>query len=569
MTVLTRGAVAYPGSSLDFHTGTWREERPIHVHTAAPCHGACPAGEDAQAYIAKLQEGDAEGAWRTLVMANPLPAVTGRVCDHPCESACNRGKFDEAIAIHSIERYLGDRAIAEGWAFPVGELPAEAPEIAVVGAGPAGLAAAYHLRRLGHKVTVFDQDVAAGGLCRTAIPIYRLPRDTLDAEIGRILDLGIEFRPHQRLGRDMRLEDLQQEYAAVFLGVGCNRHRDWSVDGAVPSGLHEGLDLLKEWISLGAAPADTRRVLVQGGGNTAVDVARMLRRAGATEVHVVSASALPDDPEAAPNDKMAALPREVAQAQEEGVVFHPYKTLNRLVLREGKLTAVEVATVRKLPGDGGRSRRVTFEGTEQIIEVDDVVPAIGEIVDPEGVESVLGRGNFFQADRWGLVDGSDGVFVGGDATANEGTVTAAVGDGRRAAEAIARYVRGEKQPAAPEITPIDLDALTLRYFDLAKRQEPSVLPVEARTGEDEIEAGLDTGQIKAEVLRCFSCGNCLACDNCWTLCPDSAVLKTRELASDGSHYVFDYEYCKGCGLCAAECPPGYIKMIEEGVGGAG
>lgn len=569
MTRMTRGAIAWPGLVPAEATGGWRDHRPVHRRRAAPCHGACPAGEDPQAYLARVQEGDLRGAWEILVAVNPLPAVTGRVCPHPCETACNRGRLDAPIAVHALERFLGDEALRRGWMAEPPPLAAHAPRVAVVGAGPAGITAAWHLRRHGIAVTVFDREPQAGGLLRSAIGDHRLPKPVLDAELERCIAEGLTFEPRRRLGRDVHLDELERDYAAVFLAVGCHRPRPWSVDGATPGDLHHGLDLLAEWANVGALPVRGRKAFVHGGGNTAVDVARLLKWAGAQEVHVVTASALPDDNDAEPGDRMAALPREVAHAREEGVVFHPHHTITHLTLHEGRVVAVELSALRKLAGADGRPRRVAFEGTEQVLEADLVVPALGEIVDAEGLEALVAASGFVTVDdRW-RVPGRARVFAGGDMTGNCGLVSKAIGDGRRAAAAIAAFVAGRAPAPEHAVEPIGLDAMHTGYFPPAPREAPAVLPVGARGPDTEIEGGLDAGRVAREAGRCMSCGDCLACDNCWTFCPDSAVLKTRERAADGSHYVFDYEFCKGCGVCARECPTGFIAMIEEPLDGAG
>lgn len=554
---MTRGAYANPGSSLNFKTGSWRTEMPVHEHWAAPCHAACPAGEDAQAWLAKLQEKREREAWEIITNINPMPAVTGRVCPHPCEQACNRGHYDQPIAIHAVERYLGDQAIANGWAYPAAPQGAGGA-VAVVGAGPAGLSAAYHLRRRGYDVTLFDALPEAGGLLRTAIPMTRLPRDVIDAEIARILGLGVEFRPRHALGRDMTLDDLRRQYRAVFLGIGTARARDWSVDGAVPGGHHSGLELLKEWIDHGALPNPMpKAVAIHGGGNTAVDLARVMKRAGVAQVHVVTASALPG-PGVDPRDVLNVVPRELEQAVEEGIVFHEHRTLQRLLMRGSKVIGLEMVRLKKLPDGKGRTARVAFEGTETVLHVDMVIPAIGEEVEPAGLEPLLhGKAFFKPGNIWGRI--ADGIFVGGDARGDRGTVSAAIGDGRKAAEAIDAWL-GKREAVEEKRAFIAIDKLNTRYFEPAKRADPSELPVAERTDTAEIEGPLSYAQANHEATRCFSCGNCLACDNCWTLCPDSAVIKTREMATDGSHYVFDYDYCKGCGLCAHECPCGYIQM---------
>ncbi|MGB0748432.1 MAG: FAD-dependent oxidoreductase [Magnetospiraceae bacterium] len=562
MVELTRGAYAKPGTSLAFKTGTWRVEKPVHQHFAAPCHGACPAGEDAQAWIAKIQEGKLRDAWETLVTANPLPAVTGRVCPHPCESNCNRGKYDAPIAIHNMERFLGDEALKNGWAYPIEAEPdADAPRVAVVGAGPAGLSMAYHLVRHGLNATLFDALPEAGGLLRSAIPMTRLPRDVLDAEIGRILDLGIDFRPRQMLGRDMSVEDLREDFDGVFLGVGCQASKSWDVDGVRPPDLRDGLEMLKEWIDHGTIPIP-KRVAIHGGGNTAVDLARVMKRNGAEEVTIITASGLPG-PETAPEDVLNVVPRELEEALEEGVVFQPFRTIKRLIMKGSRVKGVEVARLRKIKGKDGRKRRVAFAGTEQVVKVDVVIPAVGERVEVDGLEKVLGRDSYLWSDPWGHVTAATDLFAGGDARGDRGTVSAAIGDGRRAAKALAAELRGS-EPAPEGRDPVGIDKLNLNYFEPGKKPTVPVLPVPDRTDASEIEGSLTRAQVTEEGNRCFSCGNCLACDNCWTLCPDNAVIKTVDLARDGSHYVFDYEFCKGCGLCATECPCGYIQMeVDE------
>lgn len=559
--ILTRGGFALPGTSLNFKTGTWRVQKPYHRHLSAPCHAVCPAGEDAQAYIAKVDEGHFQQAWETLVAVNPLPAVTGRVCHHPCESACNRGQFDEPLAIHKIERLLGDQAIEQGWAYPVEKPRKSALRVAVVGAGPAGLSAAYHLVRRGYNVTLFDQLPEPGGILRTALPAYRLPRLVLDAEVGRLLAVGIDFRPHHRLGRDVSLDELKADYSAVFLGPGDQKSREWSIDGVVQRDLHVGLDLLKEWVAMGSVP-QCKSVAIVGGGNTAIDLSRILKRAGVGEVHVVTHQALPG-PDVPKEEAMSAIRREIDQALEEGVVIHTHRGIRRLILRGEKVVGVELVHMKKME-KGGKKQTIAFEGTETVLHVDQVIPAVGQEVDPFGMETLLHQKNAFEVDHWGRIAGQDGIFVGGDArTGSSGTVSGAIGDGRRAAEAIDAFLREDKAPEENEAPTLAFERLNLNYYEHAPRQREVVLPVDKRLGCEEIEGGLSISQVSLEARRCFSCGNCFACDNCWTLCPDQAVLKTKELASDGSHYVFDYDYCKGCGLCANECPCGFIAVEEE------
>jgi formate dehydrogenase (NADP+) beta subunit len=557
-----RGGFALPGTTLSFKTGTWRVQRPQHHHYAAPCHAACPAGEDAQAYLARIEEGDFKAAWETIVAVNPLPACTGRVCLHPCEGGCNRGKYDSAINIHGVERYLGDLAIQQGWAYPVTRPAADAPRVAVIGAGPAGVANAYHMLRRGFNVTLFDAFPEGGGTLRTGIPNYRLPDEVLDRELERIFGLGIEFRPHHQLGRDMNLRELQQDFPAIFLAPGTMKGRQWSVGDVTPQDLHQGLDLIKEWMTVGQVPKFQSAAVV-GGGNTAIDVARILKRSGTPEVYIITHNGLPG-PNSVPGDVMRAIPQEVEHAQEEGVKIYDHRGIRRLILRGGKVTGVEMVHMKKLPDERGKLRRVAFEGTETVLHVDQVIPAVGQVVAPAGMEGVLGQADFIPVDFGLRVSGHDGVWSGGDAcSVGQGTVAGAVGDGRRAAADMAAYLHQLARPTQEKRAVAEYTRLNLNYFSPAARPEEPVLPVEARTGAVEIVGGLERAQVMHESERCFSCGNCLSCDNCWTLCPDSAVLKNPNAKQETDRYVFDYDYCKGCGLCATECPCGFIDMVEE------
>jgi len=562
MPVMTPGAFAYPATALAFKTGSWRTMRPLYQPRPAPCHSGCPAGENPCDYLAQVAEEDFQAAWETLVATNPLPAITGRVCDHPCESACNRGRFDAAIAIHNVERLLGDEAIRAGWGYPLPPLVPDAPKAVVVGAGPAGLSCAYHLRRLGVQATLMERLPVAGGTLRMALPGYRLPREVLDAEIERLLAAGINFLPNTALGREASVAELRQEYDAVFLGPGRQRPRPWDVDGRTPSDLHPALTLLQEWVAFGTMP-EIRSAVIVGGGNSAVDMARVLARAGA-RVHLVTHDALPG-PDVTREAAMKAAPRDIRQAQEEGVILHTEHGVHRLILRGEKVVGVELVRMKKLARDNGRFDIVQFEGTETVLHVDQVIPAVGQEVEPEGMENLLGEQHFFPVDKVGRLAGQAGLFVGGDAREGAwGTVSGAVGDGRRAAAVIHAHLLGEfHDEPERELQVIGIAELNLHYFEQAPRAEEPLLPPENRVGSAEIAGGLATEQVIAEANRCFSCGNCMACDNCWTLCPDQAVLKTREFAADGSHYRIDYDYCKGCGLCAHECPVGYIAMVSE------
>ena len=550
MTVLTRGAYGNPGTSLAFKTGNWRStEKPVHVHLKAPCHAACPAGEDQQAWFAELQAGHVEAAWTTLVTANPLPGITGRVCPHPCEGACNRAAVDGALAIHNVERWLGDEAVTHGWAYPVGTPEADAPSVAIVGGGPAGLSAAYHAVRHGLRAKVFEALPAAGGLLRSAIPQTRLPRSVLDAELDRLLALeGIEVQYRTRLGRDVSVSELEQQYSAVLLAPGCQESREWDVRGAVPAEHHEGLALLKEFMDHGQFPSADRVV-----------VCRLLKRSGVEHVTLVTASGLPG-PNTEPDDLINVVPRELDEALEEGIDIVPHATVNRLIMRGSKVIGAEVAGLKKERDRDGRMHRVTFEGTERVVDVDMVIPCIGERVDPAGLSGLVQRGFLRPTDTRGTLKGM--LFSLGDARGDRGTVAEAIGDGKRAIEAVVAKLAGD-EVQDDDRPSLDATGLNLAYYESRPKALAPKLAVAERSFDTDGDGDIGRAAAMDEAQRCLSCGNCLACDNCWTFCPDSAVIKTVELATDGSHYLFDLDYCKGCGLCAHECPTGYIQMQAE------
>jgi formate dehydrogenase beta subunit len=559
---LTRGAWAAPGTSLAFKTGSWRSTtRPAHDHVKAPCHAACPAGEDQQAWFAQLQEGKAEAAWRVLVAANPMPAITGRVCPHPCETACNRAGMDGALAIHNVERWLGDEAVRQGWAYPVEAPASDAPLVAVIGAGPGGISAAYHCLRHGLRAEIFETLPEAGGLLRSAIPPTRLPRNVLDAELDRILDLpGLSLNLRTRLGRDVTLDGLKESHAGVILAPGCQLPKAWAVRGAVPADLHEGLELLRDFMNHGHFPP-AGNVIVHGGGNTAMDLCRLMKRYGSRNVTLITASALPG-PGADPDDLINVVPRELEEALEEGIEIIEHATISRLIMKGSRVTGVEIVSLKKEPGPDGRKRRVEFEGTERVLPVDMIVPCVGERVDPGGLEGVLNGDYLWPEDECGRLSQA-GLYAIGDARGNRGTVAAAIGDGRLAAQAVAAASGLAPEPVADPRGLMPLAGLNTTYYSRSPALRASKLPVAERSFEAEIEGGIDREAVLSEAGRCLSCGNCLACDNCWTMCPDNAVIKTVEQASDGSHYVFDLDYCKGCGICARECPTGFIQMVPE------
>lgn len=556
---VTPGGIAFPGTSLENRTGSWRLMRPLFETVPSPCHAVCPAQENIPDYLSLMARDEPRRAWEVLVSDNPMPAVTGRVCPHPCETDCHRGRFDAPVSIHSVERFLGDAALREGWPYPAIP-PLGEDKVAVVGAGPAGLSCAYHLRRQGIRVSLFDQFPEAGGTCRI-IPDYRLPSLVLSGEAERILGLGITFYPGKKLGRDVSLEELEADYAAVFLSPGRQRSRAFSVAHSVPANLHHGIDLLWTWKNVGALPRWDRVVIV-GGGNTAIDLARTLLRTGTGEVHVVTDEEIPVDRESQKGWPMPAIAREVGLAIGEGVRIHAGRTIGRILLREDRVVGVElVHALKELEAKTPVHR--SFSGTETVLEADQVIPAVGQDLDSEGLERLLKSRDHLAVSNDGRVEGNERIFAGGDAVPGGGLVSAAIGSGHRIALKIGALLRGEGPSAVPALVPLPYSGLNLHYFDHGSSYEPMERAPGARNGFDEIETTGSSDLIRAEADRCLSCGHCLECDNCWVLCPDGAVLKTAGFGNLPVPYLFDYEYCKGCGLCARECPSGHIRMVPE------
>ena len=529
-----------PGTSKLNHTGSWRSERPVYVDRLPPCNATCPAGENIQDWLFHAESGDYAAAWQALMRDNPMPAVMGRVCYHTCETACNRGKLDEAVSIHSVERFLGDYAVEHGLV-PVVDAPPSGKRVLVIGAGPSGLSAAYHLTRLGHAVTIREAGPLAGGMMRFGIPKYRLPRDVLDAEIARILALGVT------LELNTPVADIEAAFAegfdAVFTAVGAHRAKRTEIPAHAAGRILDAVTLLKQ-VELGEAPQLGRRVIVYGGGNTAMDVARTVRRMGAEEAMIVYRRS---------RKEMPAHEFEAAEAEEEGVLIHWLRTIKGI---EGASVTVEKMVV---DADG----RPQPTGETEVLEADTLILALGQDVDTTFLTRVAGvaiaRDGVVSVDAR-MMTGRPGLFAGGDMVPAERTVTVAIGHGKKAARNIDAWLRGETLAPEPKHELAGFENLNTWYYDDAPRTVQAQLSVIRRqTSFDEVVEGLTEDTALYEARRCLSCGNCFECDNCFGVCPDNAVIKL----GPGNRFKIDYDYCKGCGICAAECPCGAIRMEPE------
>ncbi len=528
-----------PNSSLANHTGNWRTMKPVYVDRLPPCNHACPAGENVQAWLYLAEEGAYEEAWRRLMEDNPMPAIHGRVCYHPCESSCNRRQLDEAVSIHAVERFLGDQAITEGWRVPCA--PSTGKKVLVVGAGPSGLSAAYHLTRMGHEVTIHEASAEVGGMMRYGIPAYRLPREIVDAEVARLEGMGLTIRLNTKVD-DLDAAVKKGGFQATFLAVGAHLTRRIDIPGFDAKRLLGATTVLRSMAE--AAPVQLgRRVAVYGGGNTAIDVARTAERLGMEPVIIYRR-----DEAHAPSFK-----EEVSEAREEGVQFHWLRTIAKGV---GTKLTLEVM---KLDEQGNPKPTGRFE----TIEADTVVLALGQKADTGFLQNVAGirvsHDGTIQVDER-MMTGHPGLFAGGDMVPGEQSVSIATGHGKLAARHIDAYLRGTgyvKPPAHPLAT---FDRVNVWYYtDAEQSKQPVLRLARRRTTFEEMVGGLDSDTALLEARRCLSCGNCFECDNCYAVCPDNAVIKLGA----GNRFAFNYDYCKGCGLCAEECPCGAIDMVKE------
>jgi NADPH-dependent glutamate synthase beta subunit-like oxidoreductase len=529
-----------PGSSLANHTGSWRTVRPVYVDRLPPCNDACPAGENIQGWLFHAESGDYERAWRLLTEANPLPACMGRVCYHPCQGACNRAQLDQSVGINAVERFIGDEALRQGWQF-MPPAVSTGKRVLVVGAGPSGLSAAYQLARAGHAVTIREAGPLAGGMMRFGIPKYRLPREVLDAEVARIVALGVKIELNSKV-EDVLTAKREGRFDAVFLAVGAHIAKRAYLPAGSAGRMLDAVAVLRS-MEGGERPLLGRRVVVYGGGNTALDVARTAKRLGAEESVIVYRRT---------REKMPAHEAELEEALQEGVLVKWLSTI-----REAGESSI---TVEKMTLDDKGMAQPT--GEFETLQADSVVLALGQDVDLSLLDGVPGlsiEGGVVKVDG-NMMTGHPGIFAGGDMVPGERTVTVGIGHGKLAARNIDAWLRGETwtHPPRPELATFD-KLNTWYYTDAPHAQRPVLDMLRRQSTFDEVVGGFDPATAQFEARRCLSCGNCFECDNCYGVCPDNAVIKLGA----GNRYAFNYDYCKGCGLCVTECPCGAITTQPE------
>ncbi len=544
--------------------------RPRYVESLPPCSGNCPSGNDIRGWLTVISlreklglslDEACEQAWRIEMETNPFPSVMGRVCPHPCETGCNRGQKDGPVGINSVERFIGDYAIDH-------DLKAEAIEgegakdqkIAVIGGGPSGLSCAYQLARRGYKVTVFEGLPKAGGMLRYGIPVYRLPREILDAEIQRIVDLGVELKCDTKIGKDVSFEDIRKEYAAIYVAIGAHQGKNLGIPGEDGPGIWTGTEFLNHANSGKEVDLGTK-VIVIGGGDTAVDAARVSKRLGSDAASIASKmGAEVTILYRRTRTEMPAIEREIEEAIEEDIHIE-FLAAPHEILRDddGKVRAMVVQRMELgEPDDSGRRRPVAIEGDTYEIEVETVITAVSQKPDLAAVKSTeLGDG-WLNGDEWGFT-GIDGIWTGGD-NINLGIATTSIGQASKAADAIHAHLQGTTPQEVQEGEMIRAEKLKLDWYPPAERKQRQVKAPEDRLANpfDEVDLGLLAEDALAEIDRCFSCGRCFGCENCWMYCQNSVFSKTKVVSPGNFFEIKKMEMCDGCKKCWEECPCGYI-----------
>jgi len=528
--------------------------RPRYSQKTAPCIGACPSAADIRGWLTTIAQAEAygrtnhqafESGWRKITERNPFPAVCGRVCPHPCEEACNRNAKEGPVAINALERFIGDFGISHG--LKLTRLAEEQREekIAVIGAGPAGLSCAYQLARRGYPVTVFEAFSQPGGMLRYGIPSYRLPREVLEAEIQRILDLGAELKCGVVVGKDVPLEQLRQQYRAIFVGIGAHKGLKLNVPGEEAANVFTGTEFLNR-VNSGETVEVGTRVIVIGGGDTAIDAARVSKRLGADVTILYRRT----------RAEMPAIKPEIEGALEEGVAIEFLAAPLEILRQNG--TAVGMKCIRMelgAPDKSGRPRPVPKPGTEFEIPATTIIAAISQEPGFEGFDGLREGRDWIKADEWGATK-TECVYAGGD-DLGLGLVSIAISQGRFAAEAIDAYLRGttiQKPDLLPVIKP---EKMKISWYKPADRHARKQVPVKERGPDTEIELGLPEEEVLAEAKRCMSCGLCMDCETCWMYCSNNCFVRLPK----GEHCKVKLELCNGCKKCAEECPCGYIDLV--------
>jgi len=529
-------------------TGFWRDFRPVRLELVAPCTYNCPASNHLPQIFEKIRDGKLEEAAEIFLETNPFPSITGRVCPRFCEQHCNRGEYDEVISIRSIERFLGDYILekkGESWFH---ETSAEiGKKVAIIGSGPAGLSAAYYLRKMRYEITIFESEEKPGGMLTYGIPPYRLPKRIVEKEVAALTKMGIKIKTGKAVGKNVNFEDIQEEFDAVLLAIGAWKERDIGIPGE--EFMMSGLGFLKE-VNKGRERPPGMAVAVIGGGNVSIDVARTLKRLGAKPTVLYRRT----------EKEMPAISEEITKAKGDGIEFRFLTQPVGASKKNGKIVLKCIRMRLGEPDATGRRRPIPIEGSEFTLEFDAAIKAIGERPDVTWVpEKFMSEKGWMKADPATGVVGEN-LFAAGDLISGPATVVEAIAAGRKTARSINQYLRREEiTPEAPLEKPVKIEEINIEYYESKERVKAFELPPEERTKslDKEETLGISLEEVESEANRCFSCGYCRACGICWIFCPDASI----DL-SDGKP-EFDYDYCKGCGICSTECPCGVIMMQRE------
>ncbi len=531
--------------------------RPQFIGKRAPCGTGCPNHNHIRKMLMTISQAEnfekpyeqaIEEAFYIFLETTPFPSVCGRVCPHPCETECNRKEKEGAVSINKVERFIGDFGLERGLKPKKLTDEVRSEKIAVVGSGPGGMTAAYHLARRGYPVTVFEAFPKSGGMLRYGIPAYRLPWDILDGEINRIVDMGVELKLNTAVGTDVSLDDLRSEYKAIFVAIGAHQGYKLKVEGEDAPNVFTGTDYLhrvntSEKVEIGD------KVVVIGGGDTAIDAARVSRRLGADVTILYRRT----------KTEMPAINEEIDGAEEEGIKIHFLAAPAEIFTQNGKATGMKCQRMELgEPDSSGRRRPVPIEGDTFDLDFTCLIAAVSQEPDFEGFESLI------QDKDWIKVDDkfktkAENIYSGGDDT-NLGLVIDAIAHGRVAAMAIDEMITGEEmKPLVSKAEVIRADKMKLGYYKESQRVPAEEIPVEERLKDMLAEIVSSYSQVDAigEAQRCMSCGMCFNCDTCWSYCQDNAIIKPLV---KGEAYKAKLEFCTGCKKCAEECPCGFIEM---------
>ncbi|MBF0105904.1 MAG: FAD-dependent oxidoreductase [Deltaproteobacteria bacterium] len=557
------------------HTGSWRYIRPRYVNKVPPCNQGCPAGNDIENFVGLIQQGKTEEAFMVLKEENPFPRTCGRVCYHPCETACNRARFDRSVAINALERFAGDHA-PKNYTIKK-QRPDSGKRVAIIGSGPCGLAAAYHLSRLGHSVTVYEKLDRPGGLLRYGIPEYRLPKDVLDSEINDIIKLGVDIQCRKEVGKDIGWQGLK-EFDAVLIATGVHKNKKLGIENETALGVVAGLELLKsiaQKMPLDLGP----KTVVIGGGNTAIDAARCALRLGSEATILYHRS----------RAEMPAFVDELDEAEKEGVVFNILSQPVRVITENGRATGIEMRKTRLGdPDESGRRRPEPVPDSEFVVPASTIVTAIGESPDLAFLPpDVLLKWGKIIIEKFGLTK-HPGVFAGGDVALAEQNVAVAIGSGKAASMAIDAYLNGADINSAAERLVIGnhgqasmsaylktgnahsnnrsskmvvpFEDINLNHFEKFERSKiPKLKLADRKQNFNEVHRGITKSAALLDANRCFHCGVCTMCDNCFVFCPDISITHSPNKWG----YDINYDFCKGCGICVKECPRSAMIMEDE------